>query len=385
MTWQLLNLWLQQLGYDVATIAGLSVMGLPYYARIFFVPFLESCSPLTRWHRNHWLGIMSLSAFVIGLGGLGFRYLLTQEVLPRPAILIMLGVIVNSAAICFEKSLALYKIECSGEQQRVEQLLHEKIGLKFGRWSAEAGALVLAWWWAWEIPYSLFSAVYLSYALFLVLIRHHVADYHCHGPSWGRLWDPQCLWSLTQSESSFLFFCLSISLADHITGYFLTLFLRDWGMNYLQIAQMAKIAGIAAVALGSWGGYMLRGYFQEQGLLFMACGVHLLSLMFLGWPQSLEGLWAVFFMKNMTLGAKIFLLSVFKSNYIAQRSSNGTQRRMLYFLTGFIKSLGLGFCLSFGLLYHHVPLWVFFMLASALSIPGLIMLGQGLNPGTKTC
>lgn len=377
MTWQLLNLWLQQLGYDVATIALLSLMGLPYYGRIFFIPLLESLSIVTSWHRNHWLGVMSLCAMVVGLGGLSFRFLLQSPSLPSAAQLIALGLVVNTAGIGFEKALALYKLECSNQEQRAQQLLHEKIGLKTGRWGAEAGALTLAWWCDWELPYSLLSMIFLIYALGLAAFQRGAPEYVCVEAARCSQWGWKTLRDVAYQERSFLFFCLSISLADHIVGYFLTLFLRDRGMSYLQIAQLAKIAGIVAVSLGSYGTYLLRarwGNSEDKSLLFHICAAHLLSLVLLGLEGSLASLYAIFFIKNLTLGAKIFLLSVFKSDYIAASPYDAGKRRVLYFLTGFIKSIGLGFCLSFGMLYHHIPMNLFFMGAGALSVPGLLML-----------
>lgn len=373
MTWQLLNLWLQELGYEMTTIAALSIMGLPYYGRFLFIPLLEKCAFLTKWHHNHWLGVLSCSSAIVGVGGLTLSYLLTQKLLPSPLLLIGIGLVINIAGICFEKALALYKMECSSEEERSLQIFQEKIGLKFGRLLDQALALMLAWYVGWVIPFSLFSGLFLAYSV-TVAVTTTGPEHRCDASIKERSWSPHALLALALDEWPFLFFVFFISLSDQVTAYFLMLFLKDIGMNYLQIAQLAKIAGAINISIGAWAAYKLSKPNNEASLLFYCSVAHLLSLMLLGYSNSIFFLWGIFFIKNVTLGAKIFLLSSFKNNYIAQKNLSLSQRRSLFFLASIIKAAGLSFCMAFGLIYQQISIPLFFVFVGLLSVPGLVML-----------
>lgn len=360
----------------MSTIAALSVMGFPYYTRFLFIPLLSRFRAATSWHHNHWLGLLSLSSIAIGFGGISLSSLLSQMgAAPSAITLIIIGLFINIAGIFFEKSLDLYKIECSSPAEQAYQIFHEKFGFKIGRLCHQAGALLLAAHTGWALPYTLFSAIFLCYGGYVALIERRRTEHYGSQAS-EKSWDLPALKALAAQEWLFLFFCFCISLADQVTAYFMMLYLKDIGMSYAQIASLAKISGAVNITLGSWLAYYLWAPERGGPLLFYSCLMHMLTLMLLGYSQSISFLWVLFFFKNISLGAKSFLMSHFKASYIAQKNLSSWEKRGLFFLSSMMRSLSFSFCLLFGVLYECVSFELFFLLVGLLSLPGLIALGS---------
>ncbi len=373
LTWQLFNFWLSDLGHNPAFIASLSIMGIPNYFKILFIPYLEIWQPPPV-HPNRWINWMIYSC----LFSTALTFILGNT-LPYMAywVLVSVGTILIIAGIIFEKALYCFQILCLEESSRTDAICCHKMGHRIGSSFGEITGLCIAYYYGWSSVYLLFSVLFLvaSGGLFC-LQGSFYAQSLSHSSSFQ---SPIDYFQLAKTHHIFLWVCFIVNSGDGLAGWFLPLYLRDLGLSYIEIALVGKSWGLLCFFLGAYMGRIL--WSRPKNLFFWAMlssTLHGISLLPFSQTSFLkEHLVWIFFFKNITLGLKSVLITAVISEYLGSaRNPVG-----LYFLSSIARALVMFMISAISPIMVRDPSKIFWI-ASSLTIPGLWAL-QKLYRRTK--
>lgn len=365
LTWQLFNLWLSDLGHSAAFIASLSLIGLPHYFKSFFIPYLECCQPPAV-HSNRWLNWMIYACFFSGL----FTLILGQCVPDMNfTTLALTGAALNISGIIFEKSSYVFQLLSFKDTERGDAIWSHNVGQRMGHGFGEIAALVLAHYYGWIWVYYCFSIFFLGTTCALFFVPSAVLGEHQTNTAPPSA--PINYYHLAHSHASFLVVCFIVNAGDQMTRWFLTLYLRNLGLSYMEIAMLGKSWGLVCFIIGAMIG---RWIWKRSNSLFfwamMSCFLHGLALLPLMYATSFKHalIW-IFFFKNITLGLKKILITALISEYL--RSTKHPVG--LYFLSSISRSLMIFVISLSGPIMTYNPNLIF-IIAGCMSMPAMIAL-----------
>jgi len=366
LTWQLFNLWLSDLGYSTAIIASLSIIGMPHYFKNLFIPYLELWQPPAI-HPNRWLNWMIYTCFLSGT----LTFILGQWT-PYMSftILALTGAALNISGIIFGKSSYFFQLIALESTERADAIWSSNVGHRMGQAFGEIAALLIAHYYGWSYVYHLFAIFFIVTSGALFLFQDPARETQTLVAPITTSID---YLYLAQTHIAFLIVCFIVNAGDHLTGWFLTLHLRNLGMSYIEIAMLGKSWGLFCFIGGAFIGRWI--WKRGSSLFFWAmasCLFHGISLLPLSYMVFFRQqlIW-IFLFKNITLGLKKVLITALISEYLAS-----TKHPVgLYFLSSVARSLMvLLISMSGPIMTYHPKL--IFSIAGLITIPAMLALYQ---------
>lgn len=378
-----LSLWLKEAGWTYAAIGAFSLVKIPYAFKWAWSPLLDNIKLPLLWHlgrRRSWGLLMQILLFlaVMAMSAVNPEY---QHRL----------IWICAAAVCFSSAsldiiLDAYRVETFKDtpNEQASGAAVFVLGYRLGLIFSGAGALWLATIMSWNNVYMIMASGSVIGFITLLLIKEpdtgfkYITD--SHKPIRTRVTEffthsvKAPLQDFTKHEHwpliIFLIFIYRMSDA-----YFAPMsfpFYDDMGFSKAEIAYVIKIYGMAAtIAGGLFGGVLLKKIGLFKGLYLCGFIQGLTTLLFS--LQALAG-------HNVPLLTVVITLENFSSGmattaFVAYISSlcnvlyTATQYALLSSLMSLARDV---FSATSGLLAQLVSWPIFFIVAAAFSIPGII-------------
>jgi len=387
LTGATLYFWLAELGVSLTTIGFFSLVGISYNFKFLWSPLIDRLPiPLLTariGRRRSWaLAIqMPLALAILALG-------LTE---PRadPGITALLAVIVAFLSASQDIVIDAYRIELLRPEEQAAGAAATQWGYRFGMLAASAGALYAAMFAGWAFAYGLMAALMLVGMVTVSLTREPGGVRPLEplpGASAGerlRAWLGRAVLapfldlhrrSGTALLVVILLFIVLYKFGEALAGTMATPLYVSLGFAKFEVANIGKIYGLAATLAGlALGGVVVTRIGVFRGLLI--CGVlqMLSNLMYAvqTWAgHDLLALSLTIGIENLTNGMGSAAFVTYLSG-LCSVAFTATQ----YALLSSLAAVGRTILSAWGGKLASVLGWTpFFVLSTALCIPGLLLL-----------
>lgn len=378
LTASTLSAWLTEAKVDMKSIGLFASVATPYAFKFLWAPLIDSApfpllSRLLGRRRGWMVGAQCvLMAAILGLAS------------ADPAVnlwwvaLMALGVATASATQ--DMVIDAYRVEILPPEQQGAGAATLVLGYRFGMVASGAGALFLAEALGWQQTYMVMAALVLIGMVTILLapepattrppvITQGAAHWLRHA-----VMEPFSEFLLRRGAVAMLLFILLYKFGDAFMGVMTTPFLLDIGFTKPQIASVLKLYGMAATIIGSLiGGVIVYRLGILRSLWVCGFGHAITNLMFVAQAQigpDVQFLTLSITLENITGGMSTAAFVAFigalcnvqftATQYALLSSFSAVGRTFLSTSTGFaVEALG----------------WPgFFVLATALALPGLVVL-----------
>lgn len=382
LTASTLSVWLAEAGVSKTAIGLFAAIGTPYALKFLWAPLVDGVS--IPWlcrvfgRRRGWLFAAQL-ALAMGLLFLGLA-----DPHINPWLTAAAALFVAIASATQDIVIDAYRVELLPPEEQGAGAAMAVLGYRFGMIAGSAGALYLAAYFSWFFTYVAMAALLAAGMLAALLagepkqgaaleaaergkkdlqewLREHVAapfaDF-MRRPHWMAL----------------LLFVLLYKFADAFLGVMTNPFLIEIGFSKEQIASVVKLYGLAATIAGSFiGGWMVARLGLMRSLWICGIGHGLTNLMF--WVQAKMGaditvLALGISLENITGGMGTAAFVAYISSLTNIRFT-ATQYALLSSFSAFGRTW---LSTPAGWFAEKLGWEWFFILATLLAIPGLVVL-----------
>lgn len=336
LTLSTLSFWLTQSGVSKTAIGMFVIVTLPYTFKFLWGPLVDRYSlPIIGsllGKRRSW-ALFAQVLLILSLVGLG-------DTDPKNHLLLtaFMAFLVALSSACQDIVVEAYRIEIVDEDQYGVAASSTYLGYRVGMLISGYGALYLSSFLEWSDVYSI-MALFVALGMITVFLaprtqimvqsasphpKHREIPTHEHLPSrffkWLKVTFLPPLRELLQHYDwrvvlAFIFF---YKVGDTVLNVMTTPFLIEVGYSTLEIANVAKLFGIAAMIVGGFlGGFFLTRFGILASLILCSALQILSSLMFL--VQALAGY--NLGVLTITIGVENFTCGLGAAAYIAYLSS----------------------------------------------------------------
>jgi PAT family beta-lactamase induction signal transducer AmpG len=302
-----LQFWLAESGYDPATIAFFSWIGITYSIKFFWAPVIDRVPlpVLTRrmGKRRSWmfLAMLGIAGGLIGMA-------LTDPSRDLTAMALFALVVAFSSATQ-DVALDAYRIEAVDQRVQGAMAATYQLGYRLAILAAGAGALYVAEFGSWTIAYLIMAALTLVGIVTVLVVREpeHVRD----ADAWTRedrvvafmarsghlpaRWRAFAAWFIGAVVCPFvdffarkealavviLIFICVFRISDITMGSMATKFYYDLGFTKTDVANVTKIFGLFMTILGAFvGGSLVLRYGIMRPLVLAAVLIAATNLLF---------------------------------------------------------------------------------------------------------
>ncbi|MCP4330443.1 MAG: AmpG family muropeptide MFS transporter [Alphaproteobacteria bacterium] len=347
-----LQFWLAESGYDPATIAFFSWIGLTYSIKFFWAPVVDRTPlpVLTRrlGRRRSWM-LLAMVGIALGLCGMA----LTDPRTDLTAIALFALLVAFSSATQ-DVALDAYRIEAVERTLQGAMAATYQLGYRIAILVAGAGALYVAEFGSWAVAYLTMAACTLVGIVTVLIVREpdHVRD----ADAWAReervvaflarnaampaRWRAISAWFIgavvcpfvdffTRKEALAVVILIFIGLfriSDITMGSMATKFYYDLGFTKTDVANVAKVFGLAMTIFGAFvGGTLVVRFGIMRPLVLAAVLIAATNLLFALLALAGDNIWmltVVISADNVTggLAGSVFiayLSSLTSANYTA--------------------------------------------------------------------
>jgi PAT family beta-lactamase induction signal transducer AmpG len=302
-----LQFWLAESGYDPATIAFFSWIGITYSIKFFWAPVVDRTSlPLLTARmgkRRSWmlLAMLGIAAGLIGMALTDPRQDLTAMAL--------FALVVAFFSATQDVALDAYRIEAVQKEVQGAMAATYQLGYRIAILAAGAGALYIAEFGSWTTAYLVMAAL-TSVGIVTVLIvrepdhardagawrrEERVLTYLERSAHLSRRWRAISAWFIGAVICPFvdffarkealavvilIFICI-FRISDITMGSMATKFYFDLGFTKIEVANVAKVFGFAMTIFGAFfGGALVMRYGIMRPLVLAAFLIAATNLLF---------------------------------------------------------------------------------------------------------
>ena len=385
-----LSAWLRDAGVDLTSIGLFSLVGLPYALKPLWAPLMDGVSVpvFTRLlgRRRGWIVFCQLM-LMVSISGLAL-----SDPRTGPLLMIAFAVLVSFFSASQDIVIDAYRIETLNDDEQGIGAAVVTYGYRAGMLVAGAGALLLADQWSWTHAYLAMAGLVLVGTV-TVLLSPEPVETEAPNPTEGVKLDAlvgrtrrMAGWMAAYVVAPFsefatrpgwlviLLFIVTFKLGDAFLSIMTNPFYIDLGFSKTEIAEVTKLFGLIALAVGLFIG----------GLLIQWAGL-LRALMISGILQAASNLvFAYQVVAGHDLGALTITIAVENvtggmgtAAFVAYLSSltNTAFTATQYALLSAFMSLGRNLLSApSGYLVDFVGWFDFFVLSVGVAVPGLILL-----------
>ncbi len=370
LTGSTLKFWMREEGLDLTTIGFFGLVGLPYTLKFLWAPFMDRIIPPFGGRRRGWM-IITQVVLLLTLASMTF----VQPAIHLPAI----------AALCLLIAFASASQDIVLDAYRREYLTDEELGIgssifvngyRIGLLASGALALVLAEYLSWPTAYFLLGLFMLVGIVATVFAPEPMIETAPPSTLQEAFIGPFLEFCRRPGWLSILLFILLYKLGDSMASEMLSPFWVDLEVSKPQIAGIVKTFGFGASIVGGllaglvvyrWG--IIPSLFIF-GLLQMISTAGFAVLAIVG--NHLPTLTAVIAFENLTGGMGTTAFVAFMASLTDKRFT-ATQYALLSSFMGIPRVLA-------GSITGVLATWLgwtgFFIVCTALAIPGLLLIPQ---------
>ena len=379
LTGATLTAWLADAHVERAAIGLFAAIATPYALKFLWSPLLDGI-PLPYLtqrlgRRRSWL-LLTQFFLLLAIAAMGF----TQPAI-NPWLTGVAGVIVATLSATQDTVIDAYRVELLPVEEQGTGAAWATFGYRIGMLVSGAGALAGAQYFGWETTY-LGMATLFAVAMALTLLaaspvrgpKTLVAEKNWRDVLRDYVVAPFRDFMTRPHWFAVLAFVILYKLGDAFMGTMFNPFLLDLGFSKIEIATVVKLYGLIATILGTLAGGWLVARLGMFRTLLLCGAFHMLTNLllvlqarigpdvhFLALSISLEN-----FTGGMSTAAFIAYLSALcRLNYTA------TQYALLSSLAAFGRTW---LSTPSGALAQAVGWQAFFTIASAMAVPGLLLL-----------
>lgn len=398
LTFGTLTLWLTEVGINKTSIGLFALAGTPYTFKFLWAPLIDRLTipGLGRrlGQRRSWMLLtqMALMFSIIGLG--------TSDPREAPLYTALFALLTAFWSASQDIVIDAYRVEILQEKEYGAGAAMVVLGYRLGMLISGAGALYLATYLGWFLTYIAMAAL-LGVGILTVLlnpepnrqesndsrdrekkIRNHLANHptRSHRQSLLLVWFFSAVvapfsefmsrrgWLLT------LLFILFYKLGDALAGVMSNPFYVEMGFSKIEIANVSKLFGLAALITGSFmGGILVNRIGIMRALLWCGFLQMFSNLMFVWLAQTgydLSLLTLTIAVENLSSGMGMAAFVSYLSA-LCHVAYTATQYALLSSLMAFGRTL---LSSSGGWLADQMSWTLFFLLTTGAALPGLLIL-----------
>ncbi len=379
-----LSLWLKEASWTYAAIGAFSLVKLPYALKWLVSPFLDKVKFPFLWRmgrRRSWGLALQLLLF----GGI----LAMSAVHPEQnhALVWICAGFICTASACLDIVLDAYRVESFANRPEEQAsgsavfVLGYRIGLVF----SGAGALTLATFVSWHTVYLIMAfGTLIGFITLLSAGEPNTAFKYANSEKkscqerlkafWkGSIIAPFTDFAKHRQWPVILALIFIYRMSDAYFGPMSFPFYDDMGFSKFEIAYIIKIYGMAATIIGGlFGGLLLKKVGILKGLYICGFTQGLTTLMFSWQALSGHNLWLltlVISLENFSSGMATTALVAYISS-LCNVLYTATQYALLSSIMSVARDV---FASTSGILAEYVNWPIFFAIAAAFSIPGIMI------------
>ncbi|MEO5345362.1 MAG: AmpG family muropeptide MFS transporter [Magnetococcus sp. YQC-9] len=385
LTLSTLSLWLAEAGVSKSSIALFALAGTPYTFKFLWSPLVDRLPipGLTNrlGQRRGW-AVLTQLALIAGILGLG-----ATDPAHDPFWTAWFALFVAFWSATQDIVIDAYRVEILEERQYGAGAAMSVLGYRLGMVTSGAGGLYLATFWGWFVAYAVMAGLMGIGVVVMLLnpepVRPGVSESATPGVA-GRLarvvaWLKGAViapfaefmgrsgWLLT------LLFILLYKFGDALAGVMSGPFYLEMGFSKIEIANVTKLFGLAAVLIGGVVGGILTERLGINKALIL-CGIlqMLSNLMFMLLAEvgySIPMLIVTIAVENITggMGTSVFVAYLSRLCHIAYTA---TQYALLSSFMAFGRTL---LASSGGWIAEQISWSGFFFLTTLAALPGLLL------------
>lgn len=377
LTGSVLQAWMHQEGVDLATIGLFTLVGLPYTLKFLWAPVFDRFIPPLLGRRRGWLLLVQLllMAALVALG------------LSRPAENLTLLALLAALVTFFSASQDIVV-----DAYRREALADEELGLgaslyvngyRLGLLLAGGGGLILADHIPFSTVYLLMAGVMLAGVLTTLWAKEPALEHGAPRSLREAVLDPFIDYFSRPEAWTILLFILLYKVGDTLAAAMTTPFYLELGFSKTQIGEVVKLFGFwATIAGGLVGGVWIMRIGIRHALWYFGI-LQAVSTAGFAWlalvGDSLAWLAAVVAFENLSGGMGTAAYVAYMASLTDKRFT-ATQYALLTSLMGIPRVL---ISAPSGYLAEGMG-WVgFFVLCTAIAVPGLLLLQRLSHEGIR--
>ncbi|MBF0212518.1 MAG: AmpG family muropeptide MFS transporter [Magnetococcales bacterium] len=385
LTVSTLSLWLAEAGVSKTSIALFALAGAPYTFKFLWSPLVDRMPipVLTRrlGQRRSW-GVLSQLVLMGSILALG-----ASDPARDPFWTAWFTLAVAFWSATQDIVIDAYRVESLEERQYGAGAAMSVLGYRLGMVVSGAGALYLASFWGWFAAYAVMAAL-IGLGMLVMLLNPEPLRPKAvlsSGPiagqgrvmAWiaGAVVAPFAEFMARRGWLMTLLFILLYKFGDALAGVMSAPFYVELGFSKIEIANVTKLFGLAAVLFGGVVGGILTERMGITKALFF-CGVLQMcsNLMFVVLAQtgySKEMLIVTIAFENISggMGTSAFVAYLSRLCHVAYTA---TQYALLSSFMAFGRTL---LASSGGWLADHLSWSTFFLLTTVAAVPGLVLWG----------
>jgi PAT family beta-lactamase induction signal transducer AmpG len=368
LTSTLLQAWLTEAGIDLAAVGLTALLGLPYTVKFLWAPLLDRYVPPVLGRRRGWL-LCSQALLAIAIAILG-----TAD--PH-------GALWRLGAAAFAVTLLSATQDIVVDAYRREALPERELGLgasfyvngyRVGMLAASGGGLILADRLSFPAVYLIMAAALLPAMAITLLAPEPRTPAGIPASLREAVWEPLADYFRRCEALWILAFLLLYKLGDSMAGAMTMPLYLSLGFSKTQIGSVVKLFGFwATVGGGLLGGALLLrlGIGRSLWIFGVLQAISTAGFSALaGMGQNLPLLAMVVGFENLTSGMGTSAFVAFMAS-ITNQKFTATQYALLSSLMGVPRVLAAA---PTGVMAQSLGWIPFFLLCSALAIPGLMLL-----------
>jgi PAT family beta-lactamase induction signal transducer AmpG len=378
LTLSTLSLWLAEAGIDKTTIGLFALVGLPYSIKFLWSPVIDRMPlpPFTALlgRRRGWaIAIQALLILAI-----------LAMALTDPRIDAGMTAIAALAIAFFSASqdivIDAYRIEILEEREQGAGAAATQAGYRIGLLASGAGALFIASAFGWFAAFAAMAAL-MGASMLIVLIAPEPPASATVVRASGiaaqlklAVFDPLAEFFTRSGWLPILAFILLYKFGDAFAGVMANPFYVEMGFTKVEIASVSKVFGLIATLAGVFiGGAVVARIGVLRALLWCGLLQMLSNLMFAAQALAGHDILVLF----ATIGLENFSGGMGSAAFVAYLSvlCNLAYTATQYALLSSFMSFGRTFLSSSsGWIADHVDWVQFFVISTALAVPGLLLL-----------
>lgn len=382
-----LSAWLREADVERTAIGLFALVGLPYALKPLWAPLMDGVEipVLTRMlgRRRGWM-VLSQAMLIVAIIGLA-----TSD--PRQAPLLMAGFAVLVAFFSASQDIVIdaYRIETLEDDEQGIGAAAVTYGYRTGMLVAGAGVLILADSWTWSYAYLTMAVLVLIGTVTVLLspeppslapsrrdqLPHGLADRRPFG-RWmvDFVVAPFSEFATRPGWLVILLFIVTFKLGDAFLSIMTNPFYIDLGFTKTEIAEVTKLFGLIALAVGLFiGGLLIKWTGLLNALLISGVLQAASNFMFAYQAVSGNDLTVLTFtiaVENVTGGMGTAAFVAYLSS-LTNTAFTATQYALLSAFTAFGRTL---LSAPSGYLVDHVGWFDFFIVSVGVAVPGLVLL-----------
>jgi PAT family beta-lactamase induction signal transducer AmpG len=373
LTGATLSIWLKQSGITLTAIGLFAQAGLAYNLKFLWAPAMDRVRlpVLTKrfGRRRSW------ALFIQCLLALAILELGASDPSAGLGRVALLAVVVAFLSASQDIVIDAYRVELLAKDEQGAGAAATQIGYRIGMLASGAGALYLAQYFSWSTAYAAMAALILASMIVILSTREPQVAAAVPGP-WLRtaVIAPFADFARRRQWLLILIFVVLYKFGDALAGVMAGPFYVELGFALSEIANVAKVFGVAASIAGVFlGGIAVYRWGLMRALLLCGALQMLSNLMYIVqlWAGHEAGMLAVTIATENITGGMASAAFVAYLSSLCSTAFTATQYALLSALAATARTV---LASSGGFFADRLGWSPFFMLATAACVPGLALL-----------